>query len=60
VAQRPQEAGVVYGEAWAGDRFLGGFLGCCDNRQAAHPRKLESFPLGGSTFPTTLDNRWKL
>jgi hypothetical protein len=47
---------VVHGEAWAGDRLLGGFLGCCDHRQATHPRRLASLPLGGATFPTTMTN----
>ena len=46
---------LVYGEAWASDRFLGGFLRCCDNRQATHPRRMESLPLGGSTFPDDHD-----
>jgi hypothetical protein len=47
---------LVYGEEWASDRFLGDFLRCCDNPQATHPRRMESLPLGGSTFPTTMTN----
>jgi hypothetical protein len=46
---------LVYGEAWASERFLGGFFRYCDNRQATHPRRLESLPLGGSTFPDDHD-----
>ena len=54
VAQRPQEAGVVYREVWAGDRLLGGVLGCGHHREATHPRRLEPLPLGKPTFPTTM------
>jgi hypothetical protein len=50
VAQRPQEAFVVHGEARAGHRLLGGVLGCRDHRKATHPGRLETLPLGGQTF----------
>src|SRR5215216_1077851 len=50
VAQRPQEAGVVHGEEWAGHRLLGGVLGCGDHSKATHPGRLETLPLGGQTF----------
>jgi transposase len=45
---------LVYREVWAGDRLLGGLLGCCDHREEAHPGRLETLPLGGPTFPTTV------
>jgi hypothetical protein len=54
VAQRPQEAGVVYGEGRAGGRLLGGVLGCGDHCEEADPRGLDSLPMGGPTSPPTM------
>lgn len=54
VAQRPQEAGVVYREAWSGDRLLGGLLRRGRHREATHPRRLEPLPLGEPASPTTM------
>jgi transposase len=54
VAQRSQEAGLVHGAGGEGDRLLGGLLRGGDHREAAHPRRLESLPLGGAAIPTTM------
>ena len=54
VAQRPQEARMVHGASGEGDRLLGGVLGGGHHRKAAHPRRLETLPLGGATIPTTM------
>ncbi len=54
LAQRPQEAGVVYREARAGDRLLGGFLGRDRHSEEADPGSLESLPLGGPTSSQTV------
>jgi hypothetical protein len=50
----PQEVGLVHGADREGDRLLGGVLGRGDHREAAHPRRLESLPLGGATIPPTM------
>jgi hypothetical protein len=54
VAQRPQEACLVHGASGEGDRLLGCVLGRGDHRKAAHPRRLETLPLGGATIPPTM------
>src|SRR5215212_5416606 len=54
VAQRPQEACLVHGARGEGDRLLGGVLGGGHHRKAAHPRRLETLPLGGATIPPTI------
>src|SRR5215217_552873 len=54
VAQRPQEACLVHGASGEGDRLLGGVLGRGHHRKAAHPRRLETLPLGGTTIPPTM------
>jgi hypothetical protein len=54
VAQRPQEACLVHGADREGDRLLGGLLGRGDHREEAHPRRLETLPLGGAAIPTTM------
>jgi hypothetical protein len=54
MAQRPQEAGLVHGAGGKGDRLLGGLLRGGDHREAPHPRRLGSLPLGGATIPTTV------
>ena len=54
VAQRSQEARVVYGASGAGDRLLGGFLGCDHHRAETHPRSLGALPLGDPTFSPTM------
>jgi transposase len=60
VAQRPQEARVVYGARGAGHRLLGGILGRYHHREEAHPRNLEPLPLGGSTSSPALTSWRKL
>ena len=37
-----------------GDRLLGGLLRGGDHREAAHPRRLGSLPLGGTAIPPTM------
>jgi transposase len=54
MAQRPQEAGLVHGAGGKGDRLLGGLLRGGDHREAPHPRRLGSLPLGGATIPPTM------
>jgi hypothetical protein len=49
LAQRPQEAGVVYGKRSAGHRPLDGILRGSHHRRQAHTRSLESLLLGEST-----------
>jgi hypothetical protein len=53
-AQRPQEACVVYREGREGDRLLGGLLRRGHHREEAHPRRMESLPLGGASTPAAL------
>src|SRR5215203_2369366 len=45
---------VMYREARAGHRLLGCLLRGDHYRQAAHPGRLDSLPLGGQTFPQTM------
>src|SRR5215203_6832422 len=54
VAQRPQEAGVVHGADREGDRLLGGLLRRGDHREEAHPRRLDTLPLGWSAISPTM------
>ena len=54
LAQRPQEAGLVYGAGGEGDRLLGGLLRRGDHRKAAGSRRLDTLSLGGATIPTTM------
>jgi hypothetical protein len=54
VAQRPQEARLVHAEGGESDRLLGGLLRRGDHREAAHPRRLGSLPLGGAAIPATM------
>lgn len=54
LAQRPQEAGVVHGEARKGGGLLGGLLGRGHHRQAARPGGLDPLPLGRSSFPQAM------
>jgi hypothetical protein len=56
----PQEACVVHGEAGKGGGLLGGLLGGGHHRQATHPRRLETLPLGRSSFPTAMTYPRKL
>jgi hypothetical protein len=49
VAQRPQEAGVVYGAGGEGDRLLDGLLRRGDRSEEIDPGSLEPLPLGGPT-----------
>jgi hypothetical protein len=54
VAQRPQEARMVYGASGAGDRLLGRLLRCNHHREETHPRSLDPLALGGSTSSPTV------
>jgi len=54
LVQRPQEASVVHGAAGAGGGLLGRPLGRRHHRQTACSGGLESLPLGGTTFPSTM------
>src|SRR5215216_4681438 len=49
MAQRPQEAPLVYGEGGEGDRLLGGLLGGGHHRQETDPGSMEPLPLGRPT-----------
>ena len=54
VAQRLQEACVVYGEARKGGGLLGGLLRGGHHRKEAHSRRIESLPLGRPSLPPTV------
>ena len=54
LAQRPEEAGKVYGARGAGDRFLGGVFGGDHHPQEVDQRRLDALPLGKSTSPATM------
>src|SRR5215217_7645814 len=45
---------LVHGASGEGDRLLGGVLGRGHHRKAAHPRSVETLPLGGTTIPPTM------
>lgn len=54
LAQCPQEARVVHGEAGEGCGLLGGLLQCGAHREEANPGRMETLPLGGATLPTIM------
>ena len=54
VAQRPQEACLVYGAGGEGDRLLDGLLRRGDRSEEIDPGSLEPLPLGGPTASQTM------
>ena len=54
LAQRPQEAGVVYRAGGEGHRLLGRLLQRSHPRKTAHPKSLEPLPLGNPTLTSAM------